>query len=91
MKPTEEEIHKMFEKIKSFVLNKLMKPYRNHKNVGRIFKSEYLGSYIIVTRYYADNDWYFIRINLEDDVQYGKEMKAGSALSFFVENDLEVK
>lgn len=91
MKPTEEELHKMYEAIKKFILNKLVYSGKNHENVGRIFRSEYLGSYILVTRYFEDNDWYFVRINIEDDVQYGNEMKAGSTLSFFVENDMEVK
>lgn len=56
---------------------------RKHENVGRRFYSPYFERFIVVSAYNGDSKWWF-RFNGR-----GKEHRAESTLSHFIDNKLE--
>lgn len=58
---------------------------RKHENVGRVFYSKYFDREIVVTAFNDDEKWFFRFVNETS------EFKATSKLSYFIENDMEVK
>lgn len=58
---------------------------REHPNVGRKFRSLFLRDTVVITAFNSDSEWWFVY------QKQGIEHKAGTSLTFLIEQGLEKK
>lgn len=75
----------MFEKYRA------NKKAKKHRLVGTVIWNPELESYVVITKYYSNDSWYFKRcINDLGEEQYGKESEAVRKFDFYIENEFVV-